>query len=842
MGFRFSAWRGLRQGLIWLLVAGACSLAAAAELGPRLRPPSAPGEDPNGARVIVKYKALGALMQAQSAAVHRAPQLAATMSARLGLALTDGRVIGPRLQVLHGDRSLSSAALATRLAADADVEYAVPDRRRWAMAVPNDPLYAANASAALAAGQWYLRAPDSTFVSAIDAVGAWSLSTGSANLVVADIDTGVLPGHPDLANKLVAGYDFITDVATAGDGNGRDPDPTDPGDWTTAGECGAGITATTSSWHGTQTSSLIGAQTGNAIGMASVGHDVKVQEARVLGKCGGYDSDIQAAMLWAGGLSNIPYANPTPARVLNLSLGSSGTCDVNYTDVVNQLAAAGVVVVAAAGNDGLAVGIPANCPGVIAVAGLRHTGTKVGYSDLGPEVAISAPAGNCVNLSGACLYPILTATNTGSTTAVANTYSDSTNYSVGTSFATPMVAGTVALMLSVNPNLTVAQVTSLLKSSARAFPTTSTDPTVGVCTTPTATPQNSECICTTAVCGAGMLDAAAAVAAAQATAAPLVSIAASSGTVTVGTAVSFDASGSTVPAGRSIARYAWTISAGSGVAAFTSGTGAATASVDTLTAGSFTVTLTVTDSAGVSSSASQTVTVNPLGAPTVSLQASATTVAAGSTVGFDGSGSTAAPSLSIVSYAWSIGSGASLASFSSGTTSATATVLTHGAGSGSFTVTLTVTDSAGVSSSRSQTISVTPVVPTASISASATTVASGGSIAFDGSGSTATSGRSIVGYAWALTAGSSIASISGGTSGPSLNLATRGSGSVTVQLTVTDSAGASASSTATVSVTPVGGSSGGGAMSGLWIALLALATVLLPGRERWRRRAKNVVP
>ncbi|MBI3369794.1 MAG: S8 family peptidase, partial [Burkholderiales bacterium] len=538
--------------------------AMAAERGPLRTPSSAlPSEDPDGARVIVKFKALGSLMRAQSATgatgtvPAKGPQHAATLARRHGLALRDGRIIDGRSQVVRGDRGLSSAALAARLAADPEVEYAVPEQRRRALVAPNDPLYAANTSTSPAVGQWYLRAPDATAVSAINAEGAWAISTGAASIVVADVDTGVLFDHPDLASKLYPGYDFIADSSNAGDGGGRDSNAADPGDFTNPGECGPGSSADSSSWHGTQTSSLIGAQTGNGIGMASVGYNVMLLPVRVLGKCGGYDSDIIAGMLWAGGVSSVPVANPHPARVINMSLGGPGSCNGAYVDAVSQLGAAGVVVVASAGNDvGLAVGTPANCPGVIAVAGVRHVGTKVGFSSIGPQVAIAAPGGNCVNTTGPCLYPILTATNSGATVALANTYSDSTNYSVGTSFAAPLVAGTAALMLSANPSLTPTQVKALLMSSARPFPTTSTDPSVLQCVAPTSASQG-ECICTTSTCGAGLLDAAAAVSSAAISSIPVARIGASASSVSVGASVSFNGSGSTAPSGRSIAFYSW---------------------------------------------------------------------------------------------------------------------------------------------------------------------------------------------------------------------------------------------------------------------------------------------
>ena len=295
-----------------------------------------------------------------------------------------------------------------------------------------------------------LRAPAGEVQSSLDVEKAWTITIGSPGIVVAVLDTGVRFDHPDLlpvasGGNLLPGYDMISDVDTANDGNGRDADASDPGDWLTQAEISkvggpfyqCDTSPENSSWHGTQTAGLVAALTNNSVGMASVGRNVRVLPVRVLGKCGGFDSDIIAGMRWAAGqaVPGLP-ANQNRAQVISMSFGGDGACDVAYQEAVNQITAAGTVIVVAAGNSNNAVAAPANCAGVIAVGALRHVGTKGGYSSLGPEVAISAPGGNCVNtdLGSPCLYPILSTWNSGTTTPQNSTYTDSYHYFYGTSF------------------------------------------------------------------------------------------------------------------------------------------------------------------------------------------------------------------------------------------------------------------------------------------------------------------------------------------------------------------------------------------------------------------------
>ena len=587
------------------------------------------------ARVIVTFKADAPL--ARRAAALAAPdareggleaaaaQLGAeregALGRRLGLALRAGGHVSERTQVFSG-RGVSAKQLAAQLAADADVESVVVDRRRQRLSAPNDPLYAAGqpANPGPAVGQWTLRAPDATLKSAINAEGAWALTLGKPGIIVGVLDTGVRFDHADLAAKLLPGYDFIADIATANDGNGRDSDASDPGDWVSAADIAGkpddfgGCTESSSSWHGTQTASIAAAATDNGIGMAGVGRNVRVLPLRVLGKCGGYDSDIQAAMRWAAGLAvpGVP-ANANKAAVINLSLGSDGACDGNYPAVIAEVLAAGTAVVAAAGNSaGLAVGTPANCPGVIAVGALRHAGSKVGYSDVGPQIALSAPGGNCVNIgvNEPCLYPIVAALNSGVTTPVAGSsiYSDSfANAAVGTSFSSPMVAGVAALMVSARSGLKPSDLASLLQVSARPFPSSGADPGTQVCHAPNGVEQD-QCYCTTSTCGAGMLDAAAAV---QAALAPVVArIAVTPAAPAGGQEVALSAAASLLGAGRTIAAVQWTLVDGGGiVGGFAGPSNGVTASVVPGADGSFVVGVTVTDDLGASAKGLRTVTV-----------------------------------------------------------------------------------------------------------------------------------------------------------------------------------------------------------------------------------------
>ena len=351
--------------------------------------------------------------------------------------------------------------------------------------LPDDPLYAS---------QWNYQSPPSE-MGGVNLPPAWTVTTGSASVVAGVIDTGSLPAHPDLAGRYVGGYDFMSDSTFANDGSARDADPSDPGDWVTAAEASLyGCAAHNSTFHGAHVAGTIGAATNNATGVSGINWVSKILPLRVLGKCGGFTSDITDAIRWGAGLSvpGVP-ANANPAWVLNLSLGgyacdSGGqncNCGNTTQNAINAAISAGVVVVVAAGNSNRPAleSSPANCNGVITVAATGRQGQKAAYSNYGSLVEISAPG-------GADNEAVLSTINSSATSPASGSYIYA-GYG-GTSMAAPHVTGIVSLMLSRNPLLTPAQVMSILQTTARPFPTgTIRD-------------------CTTALCGAGIVDAAAA--------------------------------------------------------------------------------------------------------------------------------------------------------------------------------------------------------------------------------------------------------------------------------------------------------------------------------------------
>jgi serine protease len=409
-------------------------------------------------RMIVKYRSTPAAVKGMDARV------AVLAGARQMILARAGQQLGLRLQALHttaggahvvhlGKKLANAevAALARDLAArDPEVEYAEPDLMMVPMMTPNDPRYGE---------QWHYF--EST--GGLRANTAWDVANGSG-VKVAVIDTGYRP-HADLSGQFLPGYDFISSATIAADGGGRDADASDPGDSTTPGQCGAGSAPSNSSWHGTHVAGTIAARTGNGVGVAGVAYGAKIVPVRVLGKCGGYTSDIADAITWASGgtVSGVP-ANANKARVINMSLGGGGACGTTTQNAINGARSRGTAVVVAAGNSSTdASGSnPANCAGVITVAATNRSGGRAYYSNYGSVVDVAAPGGDARTAGGG----VLSTLNAGATSPGSDNYA----WYQGTSMAAPHVAGVAALMLSKTPSLTVDQIESTLKSTARAFP------------------------------------------------------------------------------------------------------------------------------------------------------------------------------------------------------------------------------------------------------------------------------------------------------------------------------------------------------------------------------------
>ncbi|MCF6069686.1 S8 family serine peptidase [Xanthomonas perforans] len=380
----------------------------------------------------------------------------------LGLNSVRRLAVGPEL--IQADRALDRAEAETlmrQLAADPNVQSGEVDQMLYPTLTPNDSRLSE---------QWAF----GTTNAGLNIRPAWDKATG-ANVVVAVIDTGIV-SHPDLDANILPGYDFISDATAARDGNGRDNNPADEGDWNSTSGCAT----SNSSWHGTHVAGTVAAVTNNTTGVAGTAFNAKVVPVRVLGRCGGSLSDIADAIIWASGgtVSGVP-ANPNAAEVINMSLGGGGTCSSTMQSAINGAVSRGTTVVVAAGNSAANVSgsLPANCANVIAVAATTSAGAKASYSNYGSGIDVSAPG------SG-----ILSTLNSGTTTPGNASYA---SYN-GTSMAAPHVAGVVALVQSVAPTtLTPAAVETLLKNTARALP--------GACS---------------GGCGAGIVDADAAVTAA----------------------------------------------------------------------------------------------------------------------------------------------------------------------------------------------------------------------------------------------------------------------------------------------------------------------------------------
>ncbi len=289
----------------------------------------------------------------------------------------------------------------------------------------------------------------------VNAEAAWSSTEGSG-VVVGVVDTGIVSSHEDLAGQVLPGYDFISDVTTANDGDGWDNDASDPGDWETPATCGG---YSDSSWHGTHVAGIIAAAKNNSVGVAGIAPGAKVLPVRALGTCGGSMSEVMLAMQWAAGF-NVAGApvNTTPAKVVNLSLGGSGVCPTWVQNAIDDVTDAGVLVVVAAGNENSNAGLytPASCNNVLTVASVTSTGAKSSFSNWSSSSVIDLAAPGSA---------IVSTIDSGATVPEGSSYA----YQSGTSMAAPHVAAVAALVAAVKPTASPWEMTTLLKGSATPF-------------------------------------------------------------------------------------------------------------------------------------------------------------------------------------------------------------------------------------------------------------------------------------------------------------------------------------------------------------------------------------
>ena len=383
------------------------------------------------------------------------------------------------------------------------IEYAQADARMMPMATTLTGSTYVNR-------QWNLQSSANQGLNLPD---AWDYTTGSSSVVVAVLDTGILRDHSGFDNaRLLTGYDMVSVDVTgtnaflkAGDTDGQENNPNDEGNWVTTAESQNasgeffGCTVMDSSWHGTHVAGIIAAKSTDGSDVVGIDWNAQILPVRVLGKCGGYTSDIADGIRWAAGLAvtGLTPEMATPsADIINMSFGSIGSCDSTIQSAINAARTAGSVVIVAAGNDAAQANdsTPANCENVVVVAAHKKNGVVTDDSNTGTVVDVMAPGGESSATCDDTHESIYSLGNDGLTT-------ENNNVDVcrqGTSMAAAHVSGLAALMLARNSELTPDEIEAALKSSARSFVDGGT--------------------CTVTTCGAGIADAAAAI---MATALPL---------------------------------------------------------------------------------------------------------------------------------------------------------------------------------------------------------------------------------------------------------------------------------------------------------------------------------
>ncbi len=396
------------------------------------------------------------------------------LSGAAGMPLTYLRPMSGNQLVLRFGQPLgldAARALPQHVAQVAAVAHAELDLIVQAQLLSRDPHFAS---------QWNMLDNSEGYVGGIGATLVWDHFTGTSATVVAVVDSGVV-AHPDFGNRLLPGYDFVSDRNTSNDGDGRDAIAIDPGSWAPAGLCGTDSAAKDSSWHGTHVVGIVGAAGDNGVGIAGVNWQTRLLPVRVLGRCGGTMSDIIDGIRWAAGLT-VPLVpvNRFPAQVINLSLGgySPDGCNRGYRDAIAEARGQGALVVVAAGNsaDDVDLYTPANCEGVMTVVAVDHEGEIASYSNYGFSGHISAPGGD-ISWFERDSAGILSTVGQGSRSLTGYGYA----YMQGTSMAAPHVSGIASLALGLNEQLSGEELRYIMEVSTKDFPSDSLCKTLSIC-------------------------------------------------------------------------------------------------------------------------------------------------------------------------------------------------------------------------------------------------------------------------------------------------------------------------------------------------------------------------
>ena len=300
----------------------------------------------------------------------------------------------------------------------------------------------------------------------INLPSAWDYTTGDDDIVIAVIDSGILPQHPDIAPQLwyvegeIMGYDFVRDLSSASDGDGLDDDPTDTGD----------------AFHGTHVAGTISASTNDQTGAGGVSWKSKILPVRVLGSDGsGAVNDIIEGILYAAGLNNVSgIVPPRRADVINLSLGFPNEhClptlgpSSRVKSAIESAIRSGVVVVKSAGNDSCRFADPwSKIDGVIVVGATDYRNRKTPYSNFGPFLDVVAPGGDTSVDLNADGYVDGVLSTDGRREGTSLSYISS--FKAGTSMSAPHISGVVSLMLALNPDLTPSDINSLINGTHRS--------------------------------------------------------------------------------------------------------------------------------------------------------------------------------------------------------------------------------------------------------------------------------------------------------------------------------------------------------------------------------------